>query len=416
LGYDCLRTEARVLALVSAGEPVSETHEGQNVQVVLDATTFYAESGGQAGDAGAIYTPHGRIEITATRRPVAGLTVHIGRVASGKITLGDAVSVEVDEARRLDIARNHTATHLLHRALREVLGDHARQAGSLVAPDRLRFDFTHLSAMTAEQVARVQEIVNAQIRANLPVSVRQTSYKEALDSGAVALFGEKYGDVVRQVTAGDFSSELCGGTHLAATGQIGFFWLLSEGSVGAGLRRIEAVTGRGAEEFVRGQAARLAELAAALQSKPEELTQRARELLEQGREAQRQIESLRRELIQRDADKLISSAQMVNGVRVLSARVEAADMNALREMADLFRDRLGSALVVLGAVINEKPTLIASATDDLVKSGVSAVKLIQQLAPIVGGGGGGRPNMAQAGGKDPAKLDEALQQVYRLVK
>ena len=421
LGYEHLSASGEVISLLSGGEVISEAHAGQQVQVVLNKTPFYGASGGQVGDSGAIEGPAGRIEVTDVRHPLPNLTVHYSRVVTGKVTVGDPVTAQVDRERRLDIARNHTATHLLHRALRQVLGDHARQAGSLVAPDRLRFDFTQLSAMTTEQLEQVQALVNARIRDDIPVNTRMTSYREALDSGAVALFGEKYGDVVRQVTMGEFTSELCGGTHLHSTGQIGTFWILSESSIGAGLRRIEAVTGHGAEEYLRRQTVSLAEAAEVVEAKPGELAQKVRGLIEQLREQQREIESLRRELAQREVEKLLAKAQDVAepgsaSIRTLAVRVEAVDMNGLREMADMFRNCLGSAAVVLGAVINEKPALVATATPDLVEQGIDAAKLIQAVAKVVGGGGGGRPTMAQAGGKDASKLDEALALVPKLVK
>jgi len=416
VGYDTTETTGEVLALVSEGEAISEAHEGRRVQVVLSRTSFYGESGGQVGDTGVLETPTGRVAVTDARHPLPQLTAHIGRVVSGTIALGQLATARVDAERRLDIARNHTATHLLHRALREVLGEHARQAGSLVSPERLRFDFTHLAALTDEELARVQSLVNAHIRANLPVSVEVKSYQEALQSGAVALFGEKYGDVVRQVTAGDYSRELCGGTHLAATGQIGLFWIVAEGSIGAGLRRIEAVTGRGAEAYLRQQMGQLQEIANRLAAKPDQLLPRVVELTEQLRAQQREIEQLRRELTQRQVDALLPCVRQVAGIPVLAAQVPAADMSNLREFTDLLRDRLGAAVVVLGAVIGEKPALVASVAPDLVGRGLNAVKLVQAAAQVVGGGGGGRPTMAQAGGKDAAKLDEALAQVAHWVE
>ncbi len=416
VGYETTEATSEVLALVTGGEAVSEAREGQSVEVVLARTPFYGESGGQVGDAGVLETPTGRVAVSDTRHPLPHLTAHIGRVVAGPIILGQVATARVDAERRLDIARNHTATHLLHRALREVLGEHARQAGSLVSPERLRFDFTHLAALTDEELARVQALVNAHIRDNLPVSVEVKSYQEALQSGAVALFGEKYGDVVRLVKAGDYSRELCGGTHLAATGQIGLFWILSEGSIGAGLRRIEAVTGRGAEAYLRQQVDQLRQVAELLETKPAQAVARAAEVVEQLRAQQREIEQLRRELAQRQVEALLPQVQQVSGIPVLAARVPAVDMNNLREFTDLLRDRLGAAVVVLGAVIADRPALVASIAPELVGRGLNAVKLVQAAAQVVGGGGGGRPTMAQAGGKDVARLDEALAQVAHWVE
>ncbi|NLS76050.1 MAG: alanine--tRNA ligase [Chloroflexi bacterium] len=415
LGYDQTDAAAEVLALVCDGQSVSEATSGQKVQVVLNRSPFYAESGGQVGDTGLIISPTGRIRIEDTRRPVAELTAHYGQVLEGQVAVGDAVEAQVDVERRLDIARNHTATHLLHRALRQVLGDHARQSGSLVAPDRLRFDFTHLAAMTPEELARVEALVNDHIREDLPLVSRVISYREAIAAGTTALFGEKYGDIVRQVNIADYTSELCGGTHLRATGQIGLFVLLSEASIGSGLRRIEALTGRGAEEHVRQQAQLIAQVAATLETKAGGLLQKAEGLLAQLREQQHEIENLRRELAQRDVDQLLGQTQEVGGVRVLALQVEAADINALREMADLFRDRLGSAVIALAAAIEGKPALVITATADLVARGFDAVKAVREVGQVVGGGGGGRPNMAQAGGRDAAKIPDALALIPQVV-
>jgi len=415
LGYDQTDAAAEVLALVCDGQSVSEATAGQKVQVVLNRSPFYAESGGQVGDTGLIISPTGRIRIEDTRRPVAELTAHYGQVLEGQVAVGDAVEAQVDVERRLDIARNHTATHLLHRALRQVLGDHARQSGSLVAPDRLRFDFTHLAAMTPEELARVEALVNDHIREDLPLVSRVISYREAIAAGTTALFGEKYGDIVRQVNIADYTSELCGGTHLRATGQIGLFVLLSEASIGSGLRRIEALTGRGAEEHVRQQAQLIAQVAATLETKAGGLLQKAEGLLAQLREQQHEIENLRRELAQRDVDQLLGQTQEVGGVRVLALQVEAADINALREMADLFRDRLGSAVIALAAAIEGKPALVITATADLVARGFDAVKAVREVGQVVGGGGGGRPNMAQAGGRDAAKIPDALALIPQVV-
>jgi len=415
VGYEHLEAVTEVIGLVSEGKVITEGREGQEVQVVLAATPFYGESGGQVGDTGTIHAPSGRVEVTDSRHPLPELTVHYGQVVSGTVRVGDTVTARVDVERRLDIARNHTATHLLHRALRQVLGDHARQAGSLVAPDRLRFDFTHLSAMTDEELARVQELVNARIRDDIPLEARLMGYQEALDSGTTALFGEKYGDIVRQVNIGDHSSELCGGTHLRATGQIGSFVILSESSIGSGLRRIEALTGRGAEAYINERLETLAATATILDTKVSDLAQKARSMVKQLREQGREIESLRRKLGQQEATQLLTNAQDIEGIRTLSARVEAANMNGLREMTDLFRGRLGSAVVVLGAIINGKPALVAAATPDLVAQGVDAGQLIRTVAKVVGGGGGGRAELAQAGGRDAAKLDEALALVPKLV-
>ena len=411
-GYDTVISTAKVLALVRDGQAQEEVGPGQKVQIVLDHTPFYGESGGQVGDAGIIEGPRGRVKVDDTRYPLPELTVHYGQVIEGIVAKGEQVEARVDEERRLDIARNHTATHLLHQALQKVLGDHARQAGSLVAPDRLRFDFTHLQPISAEELRQVEREVNAGIRADMPVEARVTTFDEARASGAIALFGEKYGDTVRMVSVGDHHSrELCGGTHLNSTGQIGFFRIVSESSVGAGLRRIEAVTGRGAEAYVQEQLDLLVEAAAALQARPDNLVQRAKELAEQLREQQRQIEQLSSQAVRQTVEQLLSQAQNVMGVQVLAGQVDADGVERMRQMIDRLRERLESAVIVLAAVIAEKPNLVAAVTPDLVEKGLHAGKLVGQLAKVVGGGGGGRPTMAQAGGRDASKLDKALKQV-----
>jgi alanyl-tRNA synthetase len=414
-GYEVTEAEAEIVALLSNGEVRSEVSEGESVQVVLNITPFYAESGGQVGDTGVLTSDQGHIKVTDTRHPLANLTVHYGRVTHGRAQVGDSVHAEVDVERRLDIARNHTATHLLHQALQEVLGQHARQSGSLVAPDRLRFDFTHLSAMTPEEITEVEKQVNERIRADLSLSAQIMGYQEALDQGTTALFGEKYGDTVRQIRIETYSSELCGGTHLEATGQIGFFLILGESSIGSGLRRIEALTGRGAESYAREQRETLQDVAAVIEAKPAQAISKAEALRAQLREQQREIDELRRKLAKQDASELLGQVQQIDGMAVLAAQVDAADMDGLRQMSDFFRERLGSAVVVLGAVIEDKPLLVAAATQDLVAEGINAAELIREVAKVVGGGGGGRPHLAQAGGRDVARLDEALARVPELV-
>jgi alanyl-tRNA synthetase len=415
LGYEACQAESRVVAVVRDGKAMSQATEGQEVEIVLTATPFYAESGGQVGDTGELRTPGGHMVVTDTIKPVPDVIVHHGRVVEGRLAVGDAVMAAVDEERRLDIARNHTATHLLHRALRQVLGEHAAQAGSLVAPDRLRFDFSHLAPLTAEELRQVEEIVNAQIRADRPVKTNVSSFDEAVRGGAIALFGEKYGDVVRVVKVEGFTTELCGGTHLRATGEVGLFHILGESSVGAGIRRIEAVTGRGAESYLRERLETLSALADLLAAKPGEELQRCTAVVEQLREERRLVQDLQRQMAARSVDALVDQAVEVKGVRVLAAQVEAREVNALREMGDRFRDKLGSAVVALGAVINGRPLVVVAVTEDLVRRGLHAGKLAGATAGRMGGGGGGKPSMAQAGGKDASALSGALAAVPQLV-
>lgn len=417
VGYETTACRAQVLALVQDGQVRDKVSPGQEVQIVLDRTPFYAESGGQIGDTGTIEGPRGRVDVHNTRHPLPELTVHYGQVIEGAIVKGERVEARVDEERHLDIARNHTATHLLHYSLRQVLGDHARQAGSLVAPDRLRFDFTHLQPVSAEELRQIEREVNAAIRANMPVAASVTTFSEARERGVIALFGEKYGDMVRVVNVGDeYSRELCGGTHLRSTGEIGFFKILSESSIGSGLRRIEAVAGRGAEAYVQQQLDFLAEAAAAAQAQPGDLGQKVEDLAEQLRQQQRQIDQLRSQAARETAEQLLSQVEEISGVQVLAAQVDADSVKRMREMIDRLREQVGSAVIVLAAVIAKKPTLVAAVTPDLVKRGLHAGKLVGQLAQVIGGGGGGRPTMAQAGGHDASKLQEALDLTQRHVK
>jgi alanyl-tRNA synthetase len=416
VGYDCPEAEASVLALMREGELVSSVKKGDEVEIVLSQTPFYAEAGGQVGSKGFIRGTSGRADIGNTRKPLAGVHVHYGRMLDGELSVGDTVTAQVDTERRLDIVRNHTATHLLHKALRSVLGPHAQQAGSLVAPDRLRFDFAHLSPLTSDELERVESLVNDAIRENLPVAAEVTSHDKAIASGATALFGEKYGDEVRVLTIGEgYSRELCGGTHVRATGQIGSFIVLSESSIGSGLRRIEAVTGRGAERYVRERFSLLEDAAEVLQSDVPDIRERADALMTQLRQQQKELARLRAEAATRGADALLSRVKEIGGMRVLASEVEVSDIESLRTMTDRFRERLGSAVVVLGSVINERPTFVVAITPDLVKKGLHAGKLAQAVARITGGGGGGRPGMASAGGKDVSMLGDALSQVEKLI-
>jgi alanyl-tRNA synthetase len=428
LGYTQLAAEGRVLALVASGDEVSRAEAGQQVQVVLDRTPFYAESGGQVGDAGWLTSEQGRIRVDDTQRPVPGLIVHYGEVEEGSVARGETLSAQVDATRRADIQRNHTATHLLHRALRDVLGEHAAQAGSLVAPERLRFDFTHTRTIPPEQLREIEQRINSWVRADGSVSWNVTDYQSAIQEGAMALFGEKYGDQVRVVHIArdghgeptiDFASrdsrELCGGTHVARTGEIGVARIVNESSVGSGLRRIEMLTGRGAEAWVDEQLGALNSMAAQLGVPVAQLSDRIEALLTEQKQRQHELDALRRQQMRGSLEGLLGQTQQIDGVTLLAAHVEVSDVSHLREMGDWLRDKLGSAVLVLGAEANEKPHLLAMITPDLVKQGYHAGNLVKALAQIVGGGGGGRPDMAQAGGRDVSKLAEALAQVPRLV-
>ena len=411
-----------VLGLIREGEPVSEAKLGDSVDVLLPKTGFYVESGGQVSDTGRIVSADGQdwtIEITAMRKPAAGVIVHQGKVTTGTPKVGDSALAEVDRERRREIMRNHTATHLLHAALHQVLGTHAQQAGSLVAPDRLRFDFNHPQPMTRDEILEVEAIVNREVLANHPLNIKEKPLQEAINEGAMALFGEKYSAVVRTITIGDeerVSYELCGGTHVDETGDIGLFLITYEGSIAAGVRRIEAVTGWRAYQLARQRMNILDETNHFLGTAPNETLQKVKALSDSLSQAEKEAEKLRTQLVAGAFDEQLDNVAEIAGIPVLKSILPNADMDALREMADKFRQKYDSGVVVLASDLDDKPILIAAVTDDLVKRGLHAGKIVQQVAKVVGGGGGGRPNMAQAGGKDASKLSEALDQVAVFIK
>jgi alanyl-tRNA synthetase len=424
-----------VVALLQRGEdgalpePVDQAQAGDQVEVVLAETPYYVESGGQVSDRGTITAdrqedprsePDWTMDVEEVSRPVPGLIVHSGRVVSGRPRVGDMALAAVDGERRMDIARNHTATHLLHSELRHVLGEHVQQAGSLVAPDRLRFDFSHGAMLTQQQLDEVERLVNAAILAGYPVGAYQESYAHAVSAGAMALFGEKYGDVVRVIKVGDqgdeFSKELCGGTHVSHTSQIGLFRILSESSVAAGVRRIEAVTGTHAQRLVQERLNALDQAATYLGCAPEEIGRKVLSALDEQQKLRKEIEHLNREIAKQRFASILSQAQEVDGTSVLAVQVDAPGVETLREMCDWFREQMGSGVIVLGTVIGDRPSLVSAVTPDLVERGLHAGNLIRAVAQAVGGGGGGQPTMAQAGGRDPGRLPEALAIVPTLVR
>ena len=416
VGYEANEAETNVLSIARDGQELGVARAGETVDIVLAATPFYGESGGQVGDTGELRSASARAIVRNTSKPLPGIYAHHVEMLEGELRVGDCVTAVVDRERRLEIGRNHTATHLLHRALRMVLGEHAAQSGSLVAPNRLRFDFSHLAPLSKDELCQVESIVNAAIRANYAISTATKGYERAVKDGATALFGEKYGDQVRVVAIDSFSQELCGGTHLRATGQIGQFIITGESSIGSGLRRIEAITGRGAQDYLRQRLDILEASAERLSAKPEHLAQRIDALLARVREQQRSIQDLERRLAARNVDAMLDQVVDVNGVTVLAAQVAASDVDALRSMCDRFRDKLGSAVVALGAVIDGRPMLVVGITRDLIKDqGLHAGKLAGTAARRMSGGGGGRPDMAQAGGKDASRLGEAVARVPELV-
>jgi alanyl-tRNA synthetase len=414
VGYETLTSPARILAIVRGGQRVREASAGDEVEVILDRTPAYAESGGQVGDTGTLAGRQGRGEILDTYHRGSKLIVHRVAVRSGGFHENEDVAVAVETPRRQGLRQHHTGTHLLHAALRRVLGTHVAQAGSLVAPDHLRFDFSHGGSVKDREVEQIEELVNEQVQANTPVTHEVMNLKEALASGAMALFGEKYGDHVRVVRIGDFSTELCGGTHLDATGQIGFFKVDTEGAVAAGVRRIEAVAGTAAVEAVTRQQRVLREIGDILKIAPAEAPQRLRKLLDEQRVLERQLQELQGKAARSKADDLVAGARQVNGVAVVTGRIDGLDADGLRAVADRLRERLGSGIVIVGSVIDGKVNLVAGVTKDLTRR-FHAGKLVQEVARAVGGSGGGRPDLAQAGGKEPAKLDAALDGVYDAV-
>jgi alanyl-tRNA synthetase len=412
-----LTRRSDILLLTSGGKKQQKLAEGDEGEVVLRQTPFYGEMGGQVGDTGEIRGPEGRFIVEDTSRPTLELTIHHGRMVAGYISSENIVVAEVDGERRRDIARNHTATHLLQAALRQVLGEHVRQSGSVVSPDRLRFDFTHHRAVTREEISRIQRKVNDMVRKNLRVKPTVMTYREALDMGALAFFDEKYGDEVRVLQVGrpPVSTELCGGTHVSETGDIGYFHIVSEGSIGSGLRRIEAITGRGAEAFVEKQLAIIQEVAQELKTEPSQIMSRISALQGEVSEARKKAASLQRETSKKDVESLLAQAVEVNGVRVLSARVNASSIDSLRQSGDLIKDRLGSVLVVLGAVFNGQANFVAMMTPDLVDKGLHAGNIVKQVSQAAGGRGGGRAETGQGAGKDSSKMDKALGLVKELV-
>lgn len=411
LGYDSLAAPARILAMVAANRRVLEALAGEEVEVILDRTPCYAESGGQIGDTGMLTGREGRGQILDTYFRGTGLIVHRVRVSRGGFREGEEVAVTVESPRRQGLRLHHTGTHLLHAALRKLLGAHVTQAGSLVAPDRLRFDFTHSSQVKDRDLERVEELVNEKVRDNLGVDPFWTDLDQALRLGALALFGEKYGHRVRVVRIADFSVELCGGTHLDTTGQIGLFKILGEGAVAAGIRRLEAVTGSHALAHIGQEESALREAADLLKIPPLELPRRLAKLLEEQRLLTRQLADLEARLARTRAQEILAGARQIGDVTVVAARLDGLDQEGLRAVIDYLRERLGSGIICLGSVTDGKVSLVTAVTKDLA-SRFHAGKLVQEVAKVVGGSGGGRPELAQAGGKDPSKLEQALNMVY----
>jgi len=414
-GYEHDANSAKVLAIVSNGQAVERIEAGAEAVVFLDRSPFYAESGGQVGDTGVLSAPGMRFAVSDTQALNPNARGHIGRLESGVLRVGDNLKAEIDSARRDAIRRNHSATHLLHAALRTVLGTHVAQKGSLVSPERLRFDFSHDRAMTAAEIAEVERLVNREVLANVAADIKLSSYDEAVAAGAMALFGEKYGDVVRVLKFGDFSTELCGGTHVGRTGDIGLFKILAESGVAAGIRRVEAVTGENALAYVRELEGRVRDAAALLRSGRDEIVDKVQQLLDRGKQLEKDLAQLKGKLASSAGSDLAAQARDIKGVKVLSARVDGVEGNDLRALMDQLKNKLGSGVVLLGSANGAKVSLIAGVSADLTAK-VKAGELVNMAALQVGGKGGGRPDMAQAGGTQPEHLDAAVQSAYAWVE
>ena len=415
-GYDKLEATSKVTVLTTETEIVDSLMEGQKGTIFVEKTPFYATMGGQEGDTGVITTANGVFRVEDTIKLRGGKYGHVGVMESGMISGGEEVTLKVDEQERKDTCKNHSATHLLQKALKTVLGAHVEQKGSLVNPTRLRFDFAHFQAMTPEEIAETEALVNKEIQAALPVTTQIMGIEEAKKTGAMALFGEKYGDEVRVVSMGDFSVELCGGTHVANTANITLFKIVSEAGVAAGVRRIEALTGNNVIEYYRQMEENLHTIAKTLKTSPAEITEKITHLQKEVKELQSENESLKSKMAQDSLGNVMDQVVEVKGVKVLASAVDGVDMNGLRDLGDQLKEKLGEGVVVLASAKDGKVSLLAMATQGAMDKGAHAGNLIKAAAAIVGGGGGGRPNMAQAGGKNPDKIPEAIAKVAELVE
>ena len=413
-GYDKNDVSSRILKIIKNGAPVDRAAEGDDVEIIAADTPFYGESGGQVGDRGLITADAFRVAVSDTLKPIPELIVHRGTVVRGDIAEGDEALFHVDRHKREPTANNHTATHILQAVLRMHLGNHVKQAGSLVTPERLRFDFTHFEALSKDDLKKIEEMVNERIRANTPVESRVLPQQEAIDRGATALFGEKYGDHVRVVSIAGYSMELCGGTHSSATGDLGIFKIVSESAVAAGVRRIEAVTGSEACRYIQEQEDLLDSLCAALKTEPGSVAGRVNRMLSAQKDLEKEIEKLKGRLAAKQAASVLDDAREVDGIRVLAARVDDQDPKALRSYGDTIRDRLGSGIIVFGTRSGANAHLLCMVTVDIADR-FPAGRIIREIAPIVGGRGGGRNDMAQAGGKSPEKLDEAIEKSLEVI-
>ena len=415
-GYNNLSLVGKVNAIVMNDEIVESAKEGDKIAIVLDQTTFYPEGGGQAGDCGILSNDNVVIEVVDTRKGANNTIKHIGFVKSGEIKVNDELNTIVNKEVRMASARNHTATHLLHKVLKEVLGEHVNQAGSLVNSERLRFDVTHFEAISKDELKLIEEKVNDAIFDSLEINCENMGINEAKEKGATALFGEKYGNEVRVVSMGDFSIELCGGTHLKNTSQVGMFKILSEGGVAAGVRRIEAITGKAVYEYLKEKDRVINDVCISIKAKEDNLTQRASQLVDENKALSKELHDLKAKMSLQSADSILDSKVEINGVNLVTAKFEDMDMNTLRETADSLRDKLGSGVVVMANVADNKINFIVTATKDVLEKGIHSGNIVREVAQIAGGKGGGRPNMAQAGASDVSKVEEALNYACEVIK
>ena len=415
-GYERLSLNTKVTAIIANGKSVNSLEEGEEAIILLEKTPFYAEGGGQVGDTGELFNQDAKLRVLDTTKGPEDQYLHIVKLVEGKIEKNSEVTAIVDGINRMAIARNHSVTHLLHQALKDVLGDHVNQAGSLVLGERLRFDFTHFEAVSKEQLDEIEDIVNSKILEALTVEVEETTIEDAKAQGAQALFDAKYGDKVRLIKIGDYSKELCGGTHVDSSSQIGLFKVLSESGIAAGVRRIEAITGAEAYNYMKNMESQINQVSEILKTNKNDLINKLQNTLEDNRALEKEIEKLKSDLSLSKIDDIVNEITSIDGVDVICKNMDGLDGNDLRDLGDKLRDKLSSVLVVLGSSKDDKVSLVAMATKDLVAKGVHAGNIIKEIAKITGGGGGGRPDMAQAGGKDASKIDEALGEVPNIVK
>ena len=415
VGYDYFSYNSKIIAIV--GETlINEAKEGMDVTIVFDKTPFYPEGGGQVSDIGTLLSQGFEADVTETRKGSNNIIAHHVSIKKGSIKTGDVLTAKVDMNKRMATAKNHSTTHLLHKALRQVLGDHVEQAGSQVSPERLRFDFSHFEAISSDELKKIEKLVNEQILAMLPVVTEEMSIEDAKNKGAMALFGEKYSSKVRVVSMGDYSVELCGGTHLKNTAEAGIFKIVSEAGVAAGIRRIEAVTGEGVYKILMQMDEKLYKLSDVLKTNINDIEQKAENIIQELKQAQRENERLKQRLVTSDLDGLIKNSQVVNGYNVVTAHFSGIDMNTLRNLADNIKSKIDNAVIVLASVGDDKLEFLSMVSEDAMAKGAHAGNIIREVAKIAGGGGGGKPNMAQAGGKEPQKVEESLAKVYEILK